>query len=185
MAPKQSTLAGGSNNPADGLVSPRSHDGGKLLYAIRGGPKAGVYDRWHKALDAGIKFKMGVGNGVSFKPSERKEAEEWVKDLTNMQPEAKSAQLQKVIKEQHILIRLLIVMIIFTVVFFIVHFLVECIGQWYGCSEKIMKTHPVCIGNMKIDLFMSEYAASLQTLVFTEMLAVMAAFFIWLVGCIA
>ncbi|KAK3286484.1 hypothetical protein CYMTET_5960 [Cymbomonas tetramitiformis] len=188
MAPKQSTLAGGASGTAaaaEGLVSPRATDGGKLLYAVRGGPHQGVYDRWHMALDAGFKYKQGVGNGASFSKSEREIAEKWASDLSKMQPEAKAAQLQKIIKDQHILIRLLVVVIIFTVVFFIVHFFVECIGHWYGCSEKIMKTHPVCLGNMKVDLFMSENAAALQTLVFTEMLAVMAAFFVWLVGCIA
>jgi len=185
MAPKQSTLAGGSAAAADGLVSPRAHDGGKLLYAIRGGPKAGVYDRWHKALDAGIKYKMGVGNGVSFKPSERDEAEVWVKDLSNLQPEAKAAQLQKAIKEQHVLIRMLVVVIIATVFFCIMHAFVEAVGVWYNCHDKIMKTHPICLGNMKVDLFMSEHAAMLQNIVFTEMIAVMAAFFVWLVGCIA
>ncbi|KAK3262812.1 hypothetical protein CYMTET_28350 [Cymbomonas tetramitiformis] len=180
-----STLAGGSAAAADGLVSPRAHDGGKLVYAVRRGPDEGIYDKWPDALDAGFKYKQGVGNGASFAEADRDLAIAWSKNHSKMQREARAAQLQKSIKEQHILIRMPIVVLIFTIFFFIAHALVEAVEFWYNCHDKIMKTHPICLGNMKVDLFMSEHATLLQKIVFGEVIAMMSAFFVWLVGCIA
>eukprot|EP00854_Cymbomonas_tetramitiformis_P022370 gene22370-26987_t len=134
MALKQSTLAGlgAAEAHSDGgpVKSPRGHGGKKLLYAIRGGPKAGVYRRWYQAVDAGFKSKQGTGNGVSFEEHENDLAEQWAFDNSNLQPEGKAAVIQQSIKDKHILVRVLFVTIIFSVVFHLTHLGVDFIGYW-------------------------------------------------------
>ena len=182
MAPKVSTLAEGS---IEAVKSPRGHGGKKLLYAIRGGPKAGVYDRWYQAVDAGFKSKQGFGNGVTFDESESDIAKQWVMDNSNLQPEGKAAILQKSIKDRHILVRVLFVTIIFTVVFQLTHLGVDMIGWWNNCDDKVHKKLAVCIGNAELNLFLLKYEVEITAFCYAQFIAMMGALFVWLVGCVA
>ncbi|KAK3263408.1 hypothetical protein CYMTET_27781 [Cymbomonas tetramitiformis] len=158
MVPKHSTLKGSENVVTDAEVkSPRGHGGKRLIYAIRGGPKAGVYPRWYQAVDAGFKSKQGVGNGVSFEESEFDLAEQWAFDNSNLQPEGKAAALQQTIKDTHILARVLFVSIIFTIVFQLTHLGVDLNGWWNNCDDKVHRKLAVCIGNTELNLILLKY----------------------------
>ncbi|KAK3239720.1 hypothetical protein CYMTET_50365 [Cymbomonas tetramitiformis] len=185
MAPKQSTLAGAGATEAttEGgpLKSPRGHGGKRLLYAIRGGPKAGVYTRWYQAVDAGFKTKQGTGNGVSFEEHENDLAQEWAFDNTNLQPEGKAAVIQQSIKDKHILVRVLFVTIIFTVIFHLTHLGVDAIGWWNDCDDKVHRKLAVCIGNAELNLFLLKYEVEITAFCYAQFIAMMIGLFVWLV----
>ncbi|KAK3236392.1 hypothetical protein CYMTET_53466 [Cymbomonas tetramitiformis] len=174
-----------SGEAPDGVKSPRGPGGKKLLYAIRGGQKAGVYSRWYQAADAGFKSKQGFGNGVTFDESEADLAHQWAFDKTNLQPEGKAAILQQSIKEKHILFRVLFVTIIFSVVFQLTHLGVDAIGWWNDCTDKTNRKLAVCIGNAELNLFLLKYEVEITTFCYAQFIAMMTGLFVWLVGCVA
>ena len=185
IADMASGSAAKTSGEPEGLKSPRGHGGKRLLYAIRGGKKAGVYSRWYQAVDAGFKSKQGFGNGVTFDESEADLAQQWVLDNTNLQPEGKAALWQRSIKDKHILVRVLFVTVIFTIVFQLTHLGVDFIGWWNNCDDKVHRKLAVCIGNQELNLFLLKYEVEITAFCYAQFIAMMTGLFVWLVGCVA
>merc|ERR1712098_613597 len=87
--------------------------GASKLYAVRGGLKAGIYDSWSDAIDAGFKHKQGYGNACCFPPDEREKAELWIQRVPLV--EGVVGMGQSWLKERPLAVRLIVLSLVATI----------------------------------------------------------------------
>ena len=139
----------------------RSPSPRRRIYAVRTGLKAGIYEHWHDALDAGFKQKEEYGNACKFVMNDRQKAEEWLNRPQLDENVLESGQTW--LKRQTLPVRLMVLSVMTTLYGYIIFKISIFVNESMGCDDF---SYPAAIQSFLVS---SRFSLNCALLVFTSL----------------
>ena len=153
---------------------------GKKFYAVRGKKKR-VEVKWHKILDYNFHRKQGLGNAAKFDNYE--EAEEFALSKANLESRCfcfEESDIRNWIKSQGKLAIIIFVAVVANLVLYTLWKLLHEAKGFYYCDDYWWETSTKCDQISYAIGLVREHKSTIQKLLAAQVVALLAAFMVWL-----